>query len=471
MHGDFSRLTFRPDKHYRGVVAQQGRVQLDADANEQVAIDDYLLRTIVTDLVGPHAGPSGDPAAPGAPGFAIGYDTAGKLPDLVIGPGRYYVAGMLCDATAPEPMAPVNEDGQALEVVPPGDYRYFSQPDLFPDPTEDADKLPKPPFLVYLQVTERLVTALEDEDLAEPALGALRPDTTARLKVCWQVRALPADHLGKQPRDVSADELRIAFDGWAADRASFGRLAARTTPSTDTDPCVLAPDSQYRGPENQLYRVQVHRSGAAADAGVADPATFVWSRENGSVAFAVAAVAGELVTLAAPGRDGTLELEVGDWVEALDDVSVAAGGGAPLLQVLGVDVADRQVRLSGAPALAAPATGYHPRLRRWDQQAGGTGAPRLVDGALELTENRWLDLEDGIQVCFVGPGGYIGGDYWVIPARSAGGSLLWPENAARMPLAQRRLGPETVYAPLAWIRADGQVLDLRSAFAFLGLPL
>ncbi len=45
MHADFSRLTFRPGKHYSAVLTQQGRVQLDADANEQAAIERYQLRT------------------------------------------------------------------------------------------------------------------------------------------------------------------------------------------------------------------------------------------------------------------------------------------------------------------------------------------------------------------------------------------------------------------------------------------
>ena len=38
MPGDYSRKTFDRKKHYRGVLMQQGRVQLDADWNEQLAI-------------------------------------------------------------------------------------------------------------------------------------------------------------------------------------------------------------------------------------------------------------------------------------------------------------------------------------------------------------------------------------------------------------------------------------------------
>ena len=41
MKGDFTRLTFAPAKHYSSVRQQQGRVQLDADWNEQVDIQNH----------------------------------------------------------------------------------------------------------------------------------------------------------------------------------------------------------------------------------------------------------------------------------------------------------------------------------------------------------------------------------------------------------------------------------------------
>ena len=42
MKADLTRDTFHPLKHYARVLTQQGRVQLDADMNEQAAI---LLRS------------------------------------------------------------------------------------------------------------------------------------------------------------------------------------------------------------------------------------------------------------------------------------------------------------------------------------------------------------------------------------------------------------------------------------------
>ena len=59
MAGDISRSSFNPLKHFSGVRMQQGRVQLDADWNEQVDIATYFTRAATADLIGP----SGAPAA------------------------------------------------------------------------------------------------------------------------------------------------------------------------------------------------------------------------------------------------------------------------------------------------------------------------------------------------------------------------------------------------------------------------
>jgi hypothetical protein len=65
MKGDFSRHTFRPTNHYSGVLMQQGRVQLDADWNEQQAINLHRFEAEAVDVIGL----SGAPALGG--GFGI----------------------------------------------------------------------------------------------------------------------------------------------------------------------------------------------------------------------------------------------------------------------------------------------------------------------------------------------------------------------------------------------------------------
>jgi|GEM_PF-2720230 len=65
MKGDFSRLTFKPAHQYKRVLMQQGRVQLDADWNEQSAIFWQRIEAEAKDLIGS----SGAPEA--ASGFGI----------------------------------------------------------------------------------------------------------------------------------------------------------------------------------------------------------------------------------------------------------------------------------------------------------------------------------------------------------------------------------------------------------------
>ncbi|MGY5124722.1 DUF6519 domain-containing protein [Streptomyces nigrescens] len=478
MHADLSRLTHRPERHYSAVVAQQGRVQLDADANEQTAIQLFQARTLAADLIGPHGGPRG------ATGFRIELRGGSReLDDLVIGGGRYYVDGILCDATRPQPGVPVpahgtadpgkedkdgGDSGAGEPAAPPATWTYWDQPDGFRDPERPGDRLPTAfPYLVYLKVWERLVTAAEDPALREVALGSALPDTAARAKVVWQVLPLPAAELGLDADNPTVDEVRAAFARWAAKAAAPGsRLAARSEHPglTDDEPCLVAPDARYRGPENQLYRVEVHDGGSAKDA------TFKWSRENGSVTFPVDGLDGTWVELATLGSDDKLDLDVGDLVEFVDTGYTSRGEAEPLLRVAEVDLPGRRVRLSGEPA---PGVGrrpeLHPFLRRWDHHEGsrrtsGGGGDRLKHGALPVEEGGWLPLEDGVEVWFAAGGSYRTGDFWLIPARTATGGVEWPTDPARRPLLQYPSGIAVHFAPLAWIAGEQTEPDLRLAF-------
>src|SRR5262245_41272313 len=91
MQADLSRVTFDRRKHYSGVLAQQGRVQLDADLNEQLAIRRNREVTSLEDVIGACGAPKY------AAGFAIAPAPGAGDPDLVILPGRYYVHGETCE--------------------------------------------------------------------------------------------------------------------------------------------------------------------------------------------------------------------------------------------------------------------------------------------------------------------------------------------------------------------------------------
>ncbi|NUK00859.1 hypothetical protein HRW18_05045 [Streptomyces lunaelactis] len=477
MHADISRITFRPDRHYSAVIAQQGRVQLDADANEQAAIQLLQARTTAADLIGQHGGPAG------ATGFALAFVGGGReLDDLSIGAGRYYVDGILLDATRPQPGVPVVDDGHAAEdadedappadAQPPATWTYWDQPDGYRDPERPGDRLPTQfPYLAYLKVWERSVTAAEDPLLREVALGSAMPDTAARLKTVWQVLPLPGSQLEVED-GASKDQVRAAFAKWAAAQAPTARMAARSErpEHADEDPCLVKPDARYRGPENQMYRVEIHEGGGAKDA------TFKWSRENGSVTFPVDELDGTWVELASLGSDDKLDLNVGDLVEFVDTAYTSRGEPLPLLRVEEVDLPGRRVRLSGEPdSSVGRRPGLHPFLRRWDHRSGSRhtsgsgrtkqGAAKLRHGAVRIEEGGWLPLEDGVLVYFEPGRTYRTGDFWTVPARTATGNVEWPTDAARRPLLQAPAGIQVHYAPLAWVLGEGSTPDLRMTFA------
>src|SRR5690242_11297792 len=108
MKGDFTRDTFLAANHFSRVLLQQGRVQLDSDLNEQIAILLHYLQGLAADLIGMHGGPLNNCAFQ-----VLTKADIGKLPDevkkslsvegstqdydLLIGRGHYYVDGILCE--------------------------------------------------------------------------------------------------------------------------------------------------------------------------------------------------------------------------------------------------------------------------------------------------------------------------------------------------------------------------------------
>jgi hypothetical protein len=485
MNGDFSRLTFRPDKRYSAVLAQQGRPQLDSDFNEQAAIQEYLRRTLVVDLIGLHAGPvnTTDEGTARCTAFEIGYLAGenGSPANLTIAGGRYYVGGLPADASVPWAARPVHEREHEQEQEQEhehehehehrgGEWTYWTQPDACLDQDNEADQLPGQfPFLVYLKVQERFISAVEDPDIREVALGPAMPDTAGRVKVTWQVLPmLPSDDF-EPPADATPHRLRWAFDRWAARRsrpASWLAARAWRPEGAEEDPRVIRPESAYRGAENQLYRVEVHRGGRAG-AEPAASATIKWSRDNGSLIFPIADIDETWVSLAGLGRDDKLDLHIGEWVEAVDDAYLARAAAHPLLQVAEVDVPGRRVRLTGEPGQdVARSSHRHPYLRRWDQHIGGSGrASRFADGAQLIIEGTWIEMEDGVQMWFEPDGEYQTGDYWLIPARSLTGGVEWPHDVSGRPLLKPPDGISYHYAPLAWITDPGSTpTDLRQQF-------
>ena len=91
MKGDFARITYDATHHVRRVMRQQGRVDVEADWNEQAAVILHCLQAMMQDLVGPYAAPQPD-AAGGLDGFLVAA-VAGSDFDLSIGSGHYWDGG------------------------------------------------------------------------------------------------------------------------------------------------------------------------------------------------------------------------------------------------------------------------------------------------------------------------------------------------------------------------------------------
>jgi hypothetical protein len=450
MKGDISRDSFDPGKGYSRVLQQQGRVTLDADLNESQAIYLHRERTVLADIIGPHGGPAG------ALGFAIRpHMRRGRVYDLHIGPGRYYVDGILCR----------NEPGNACGAQT-SFVSYRNQP-YRPHPARRSNDLLECPLLVYLDVWERHITYIEDPEIREPALGGA--DTATRSQVIWQVKLWPLPE-----RWVEGAQAWPVFQAWRRIGPDFriGCMRADVARPSGSGAGTVAPASpRFLGPENHLYRVEVHRVHPDRQ-----ELAFKWSRDNGSVAYPVSAVEGALVTLAPWASEDAIRLQAGDWVEIEDDRYALLGPEQvvvteeTLFRVAHVEPSTRQVRLQKAPPAAfGQNLDEHPLLRRWDQK--GNEEQALVGGAVEvrLAEEGWHDLEYGVRIQFQATGEYQPGYYWQVPARYDSGTLLWPRTLdpeSGEPVSQFRPPPGVHhhYAPLAIVTHDGEVVDCRRVF-------
>lgn len=434
MKGDFSRDTFDRAKHFSRVLMQQGRAQLDADWNEQAAILLHYLRTLAADVIGPFAGPAGDQR-----GFEIGQKGVVAESNFHIGKGRYYVDGILCE----------NDTDNTT---------YTTQPDFPNPPLTKLD--PGNKYLVYLDVWERHITALEDDHVREKALGG--PDTASRTKVVWQVKVENVTSIGNPPSKLTSDDIRGSWDKWIArwQSSRLGCLRARVKSSEDPhDPCLTAPDSKYRGTENQLYRVEIHEGGEVG-------ATFKWSRDNGAIVTGCELNGIELTVQNPRG------FAANQWVELTNDGQDLRGELGTLVKLVKVEGSVLTFASTPVSAIAIPSGEEWPtKVRRWDQSE--KGVRNFVEGAVLVKEGEWVELEDGIQIQFQpskakeGPNHYRTGDHWFIPARVATGDIEWPvrlnanglpERDAdnnTIPLSQPPRGIHHHYAPLAILTSNG----------------
>jgi hypothetical protein len=482
MKADNSRDTHIHKKHYSRVIMQQGRVQVDADWNEQQAINQYRIETETRDVIGLCGAPMNNA------GFKISVQANNTL---LISQGRFYVDGILCENDAD---VAYEKQPYLPNVIPPDVLTLLQE-----NKTLWA--------IVYLDVWQRHITALDDPHIREVALGG--PDTSTRAQTVWQVNILPlpSDILQLQTKlaELNAElatakqapepdvkkivELTKEIDVISQEIAHFssqvtcitkskewddltapstGTLNARTQPiENPDDPCLIPPQAGYQLLENQLYRVEIHYGSDNPNG-----PTFKWSRENGSVVTTIESFSGNDINVHDVGPDDVLGFAPGQWVEVIDDEKDLKGLPGELLLIKSVDSANRVITTETAPTVVDPS--LNPKLRRWEQM-GPSATPDDVQNGVTIT-NDWQDLEGGIQV-LLSQGTYKTGDYWLIPARTATGDIEWPpyQLPNTNPIAQPPAGIQHHYCRLGILGLNPRnqqlfVQDCRELFPPLTSP-
>lgn len=373
MKTQISRNTFKPGQRYSGVYQQQGRMLTDADWNELMDVMKTRVDEAIRDAIG-----SG---APRDRGLAV-------LDNFRLQPGHLFVDGIHAELPG---TAAVDSAAQA----------DFSEAQALPLSGGSAPS----GYVLYADVWERPVLALEDGELLDPGLHGA--DTCTRTRTMLQVKWCPA---GVDPADTAVNPRH--------GNAPLTLALWRSTSAADPcDPCAteVALDARVG---NYLFRVEVHDWKGNADG--SGELTLKWSGENGAEQHK----AGQL----------PMDFDQGGWIYEFFNLACEQNSGVHL--ATGFSYSRGQL-LATYPAVA-PAG--RPWVRRWDgycvltRSSGGAWSLKegmdkgvtlstglgdeahghaLVGVALELNlMSMALTLELGSRV-------HVAGDYWLAAVREA----------------------------------------------------
>jgi hypothetical protein len=289
MAADLARITYDPTRQYRSVVAQQGRVTLEADSNEATIIADEALRLETIDVVGPTGTPDN--------GYKVGSGTGPG--GVSIAPGLLYLGGWRLELDAPIDLS--------------------AQPDWLDAPAATAAQ---GNLLVSLLLTEQDVSATEDQALREVALGG--PDSAGRTRLMQQFLRLPlaGDTCAAGATDIAST---LSAEGVTIDPAtlqllSAARLTANFVPGPAVnDPCTPAAAGGYLGADNQLVRVTVIACSGGAG-------TLLWGFNNASLLYRASIANPQTLTLTGTPVDEEHAPQLGQAVEILRSRTSLGGG-------------------------------------------------------------------------------------------------------------------------------------------------
>lgn len=483
MPSDRSRPPDPSSDAYTGVAMQQGRVLLDRDFNAERDILDYRDRVTARDEIGRCGTPDNGFGISAMPRFIVRAANAiGNLPlnfsppinfsppasdyNLRIGAGTMYVGGLRVEF-------PAHSGGTKAE------YTYFAQPDwLAPDPPS----APKTE-IVWLQLDEQEISATEDPDLLEVALGG--PDTTQRLRLLRTVRRAAAEGSSClsawQALEAQWKAQGVAFDGRSAMRAPTAQMqVAFTQVAAASNPCDPVAAGGYLYSENQLIRVKWTPPAAGATQGA-----LLWGYDNASFIYRVSlGTTRNQLGLTRQPPDAYHFPGRGQYVEVLRTTALIGAG---------VDAATEDG--SGTiPRCVAESTGFVTTLSAAYDPTGSANMLMLTDGlpddyvAAAATEPLFVRIwqagqamgpaggsmelvdpvtaaSNGLEVTITGT--IAPGAFWMMAVRPGTPQTIWPADLLVSPQAPD--GPRSWACPLAVVEwPDGdlepKIHDCRSHF-------
>jgi hypothetical protein len=412
---DIARNSFDP-KHrdWRAVLAQQGRVTLEADNNEQAAIAAEILQEETLDIIGPIGTPDG------------GYVVTAAGPDVQISHGTIYVGG--------------------LRFTQKDDIKTAAQPgwlDMPAWPTPNGNQT------IALLAIAQSVTAVEDQNLKEVALGG--PDSAGRLAYLQHFLRIPTTGTDcASAATALATTLKqqgLDYDSHTCALTSAARLQVTPVePPTKATQCEPAVQGGYLGADNQMIRVAVTEYNHGTGKG-----TLVWGYNNASFLYRATLAAGNVITLLTTPLDPDHTPQAGQAVEILactvdlgdgNPPSTAAGGNfiaaaEGAVMVLGsnpFNAANLQLTLPSNPGTPPGKQPFFVRL--WNTALGFTAGEATPLG------------DTGLAVTITNPAlPPIGGrPWWNFAARPSTPQLVYPQRY--LTAGQPPEGPRQYLAPL-----------------------
>jgi hypothetical protein len=470
---DTTRHLHQPAKHYVGARLQRGRVVTDADIDERQLTEQDDVRATWVDVIGPKGTPDD--------GFRVFdpvmVDIGGtdRL-DFSIDVGTMYVGGLRFEHDEVE-QARFQTDW--LQLVPE---------DLAPWPALVGNETRTD--LVYLEGIEEVVTAREDRELLETALGG--HDTSTRVRKSVRVRVLSdvgdvsCKEAFGQLSDAYFAECRRRIDLDTCEVAPVEqtlRLRIEELPPEQLallcPPCAPDPQGPFLGADHRSIRVMVGL----------DRHAFTWGFDNAAPLYRVeVSGTGTVTFIDRPARPQHYPragevVEILGWSRLLPGgEKVATAAGFVTRAQTAYDPFTAQLVLDAPIPADALVTSWpgHPRaaelpgpegltyyLRVWDRGPIGDVPPEpllpIVSGALVPLGST------GLGVRFTGNRG-CSGDFWLVADRPTSGHRVLPWAIGET--AVSAFGPRRHVAPLAlvtWGVSGGDVVvervhDCRTRF-------